>query len=274
MMNVLLSAKPYLNYHPMGSHDTIRQVLIRLQQGTLTPEEAAREIEGLRIEAIGDIARIDLGRTVRCGVPEVVIGEGKENGHLAEIAIRCVGIAGRCIITRISPAQRAYLGERTAGTGIALDDHPGARMLVLSRCPPVARTGGVVGIITAGTADIQVAEEARVIAEEMGCRVCTAYDVGAAGIHRLFPAIRDLLDAHVIIVAAGREGTLPAVVAGLVDRPVIGVPVSTGYGYMGHGKAALASMLQSCSVLSVVNIDAGFTAGAFAARIANMVVSA
>ncbi|MDD1712192.1 MAG: nickel pincer cofactor biosynthesis protein LarB [Methanoregulaceae archaeon] len=257
----------------MGPYETIRQVLLRFQQGTLSPEEAAREIEGLRIEAIGDFAQVDLGRTVRCGVPEVVLGEGKENGHLAEIAIRCVEVAGRCIITRISPEQRVYVEDRIASMGITLEDHPVARLIVLSRCPPVACTGGVVGIITAGTADIRVAEEARVIAEEMGCRVSTAYDVGAAGIHRLFPAIRDLLDAHVFIVAAGREGTLPAVVAGLVDRPVIGVPVSTGYGYMGQGKAALASMLQSCSVLSVVNIDAGFTAGAFAARIANMVVT-
>jgi NCAIR mutase (PurE)-related protein len=134
-------------------------------------------------------------------------------------------------------------------------------------------TGGIVGIITAGTSDIRVAEEARVVAEEMGCRVLTAYDVGAAGIHRLFPALQDLLEAKVLVVAAGREGTLPAIVAGLVDRPVIGVPVSTGYGYMGKGEAALASMLQSCSVIAVVNIDAGFTAGALAARIANMAVS-
>jgi hypothetical protein len=145
-------------------------------------------------------------------------------------------------------------------------------MAVLSRGDPVSPTGGVVAIITAGTSDIRVAEEARVIASEMGCTVCTAYDVGAAGIHRLFPAIRKCREAHVFVVAAGREGTLPAVVAGLVDRPVIGVPVSTGYGYMGKGRAALASMLQSCSVLAVVNIDAGFTAGAMAARIANMVV--
>jgi hypothetical protein len=103
----------------------------------------------------------------------------------------------------------------------------------------------------------------------MGCEVRTAYDVGAAGIHRLFPALKPLLSAQVFIVCAGREGTLPSVVAGLVDKPVIGVPVSTGYGYMGEGRAALASMLQSCSVIAVVNIDAGFTAGAFAARIAN-----
>ncbi len=143
-------------------------------------------------------------------------------------------------------------------------------MLVLSTGKSPKPTGGIVGIITAGTSDIRVAEEAKIIAEEMGCTVRTAYDVGAAGIHRLFPALKPLLDAHVFIVCAGREGTLPSIVAGLVDKPVIGVPVSVGYGYMGEGRAALASMLQSCSVLSVVNIDAGFTAGAFAARIANL----
>ncbi len=119
----------------------------------------------------------------------------------------------------------------------------------------------MVGIVTAGTSDIPVAEEARAVAEEMGCTVRCAYDVGAAGIHRLFPALKDLLDCHVFVVAAGREGTLPAVVAGLVDRPVIGVPVSTGYGFRGAGQAALGSMLQSCSVIAVVNIDAGFVGG-------------
>jgi NCAIR mutase (PurE)-related protein len=143
-------------------------------------------------------------------------------------------------------------------------------VLVLSRGSTPSLTGGIVAIITAGTSDIRVAEEAKTIAEEMGCVVRTAYDVGAAGIHRLFPALQPLLDAHAFIVCAGREGTLPAVVAGLVDKPVIGVPVSTGYGYMGEGRAALASMLQSCSVIAVVNIDAGFTAGAFAARIATL----
>lgn len=104
----------------------------------------------------------------------------------------------------------------------------------------------------------------------MGCEVKTSYDVGAAGIHRLFPAIKEMLDVDAYVVCAGREGTLPTVIAGLVSKPVIGVPVSVGYGYMGQGQAALAGMLQSCAVLTVVNIDAGFTAGAFAARIANM----
>jgi hypothetical protein len=110
------------------------------------------------------------------------------------------------------------------------------------------------------------------IAEEMGCSVTSIYDVGVAGIHRLFPELTKLIGNGVdaVVVAAGREGTLPAVVAGLVDAPVIGVPVSTGYGAGGKGEAALLSMLQSCSVLTVVNIDAGFVAGAFAARIANL----
>ncbi|MBU3966174.1 MAG: AIR carboxylase family protein, partial [Euryarchaeota archaeon] len=123
-----------------------------------------------------------------------------------------------------------------------------------------------------GTADIPVSEEAKEIAVEMGCTVSTIYDVGVAGIHRLFPELGKLVSEGVdaIVVAAGREGTLPAIVAGLVDVPVIGVPVSTGYGAGGKGEAALLSMLQSCSVLAVVNIDAGFVAGAFAARIANL----
>ena len=134
------------------------------------------------------------------------------------------------------------------------------------------RTGGRVGILSAGTADIAVAEEAKVIAEEMGCSAAAVYDVGVAGIHRLFPELSKLVEGGVdaLVVAAGREGTLPAIVAGLVDVPVIGVPVSTGYGAGGKGEAALLSMLQSCTVLTVVNIDAGFVAGAFAARIANL----
>jgi pyridinium-3,5-biscarboxylic acid mononucleotide synthase len=253
----------------------LRDALNRLNNGQISLDEAVKEIEGLRIDAVGDFARLDLGRQLRCGIPEVVLAEGKEPDHLAEIAIHHAEVAGRCLISRVTPMQQDIIREKSRQKGLHFRCHEAAKMVVLSApgAPAPVATGGVIGIITAGTSDIGVAEEAKVIAEEMGCRVCTAYDVGAAGIHRLFPAIKDLLDAHVFIVAAGREGTLPAVVAGLVDRPVIGVPVSSGYGYMGQGRAALASMLQSCSVIAVVNIDSGFTAGAFAARIANMVVS-
>lgn len=255
----------------MPADSDLRDVLEQFREGALSLEEASSRIAGLRIEAVGDLANLDLGRRVRCGVPEVILGEGKEAGELSQISVACAKAQGRCLVSRINPHQHAVLQEEAGKEGIQYVFHERARIAVLSTGAGVERTGGIVAVLTAGSSDIGVAEEARVIAEEMGCRTCFAYDVGAAGIHRLFPALRKCMEAHVMVVAAGREGTLPAVVAGLVDRPVIGVPVSTGYGYMGQGRAALASMLQSCSVLAVVNIDAGFTAGAFAARIANMV---
>jgi len=254
----------------MVPNPILQQVLSRYKSGDISLESAAEEIEGIRLDHIGDFACIDLGRAMRCGMPEVVLAEGKDPAHLAQIAVRHAEATGRCIITRVIPEQVVSIKNFAENKGIEIHYHEAGRVLVLAMGAAPKLTGGVVAVITAGTSDITVAEEAKIIAEEMGCEVRTAYDVGAAGIHRLFPALKPLLTAHVFIVCAGREGTLPAVVAGLVDKPVIGVPVSTGYGYMGQGRAALASMLQSCSVIAVVNIDAGFTAGAFAARIANM----
>jgi len=254
----------------MPANRALQDLLDQYRTGELSAEAAAEAIEGLRLERVGDFACLDLGRTVRCGMPEVVLAEGKDPGHLAEIAVRLAKAAGRCVVTRVSPEQALAVRSRAGEENVPVEHREAGRVLILGSAPAPAKTGGIVGIITAGTSDIRVAEEARAIAEEMGCEVKIAYDVGAAGIHRLFPALKPLLSAHAFIVCAGREGTLPAVVAGLVDKPVIGVPVSVGYGYMGQGQAALASMLQSCSVVAVVNIDAGFTAGAFAARIANM----
>jgi len=248
----------------------LNDVLKRYKKGEISLDAAAEEIDGLRLERVGEFACIDLGREVRCGMPEVVLAEGKTPDQVAEIAVHHTESAGRCIITRVSPDQVMRVQDLVSGKGLTIEHRKEGRVLVVSKGGGPKPTGGIIAIITAGTSDIPVAEEAKVIAEEMGCTVRTAYDVGAAGIHRLFPALKPLLDAHTFIVCAGREGTLPAVVAGLVDKPVIGVPVSTGYGYMGEGRAALASMLQSCSVIAVVNIDAGFTAGAFAAKIANM----
>ncbi|MDN7023958.1 nickel pincer cofactor biosynthesis protein LarB [Methanoculleus sp. FWC-SCC1] len=255
----------------MSPNTALRDILHGYRNGTITEDDALAAIEGFRIEMLEGMARIDTGRAVRCGMPEVVLAEGKDPEVFAEIMLTHTAAAGRCIATRVSPEQAGVLTERIRPTDLTLDYREAARALVLGDRPAPAPKGGIVAILTAGTSDIRVAEEARLIAEEMGCEVRTAYDVGVAGIHRLFSAMKDLIPAHVFIVAAGREGTLPAIVSGLVDRPVIGVPVSTGYGYMGAGEAALASMLQSCSVLSVVNIDAGFTAGAFAAQIANLV---
>lgn len=253
----------------MVPNPSLQDVLARYKDGKITLENASEEIEGLRLERLGDFACIDIGRSVRCGMPEVILAEGKDTAHLTSIATRVAETAGRCIITRVTPEQAGQLQQEAKASGLIVDYREAGRVMVLSKEARPKPTGGIVAIITAGTSDIRVAEEAKVTAEEMGCEVRTAYDVGAAGIHRLFPALKPLLPAHVFIVCAGREGTLPSVVAGIVDKPVIGVPVSTGYGYMGQGRAALASMLQSCSVITVVNIDAGFTAGASAARIAN-----
>ena len=198
-------------------------------------------------------------RVERCGVPEVVLAEGKDTDSLVKIMYSYVRAAGRVLASRISPDQvNAVLTDLPAG--ITADYREICRILILSDGTVPEPSGGTVAIVTAGTSDIRVAEEARAIAEEMGAEVLTAYDVGVAGIHRLFPALEKLRNADIYIVCAGREGTLPSVVAGLVNKPVIGVPVS-----------ALASMLQSCAAITVVNIDAGFTAGAVAARTAALI---
>jgi NCAIR mutase (PurE)-related protein len=250
----------------------LKRILQAAYDHELSPDEALAHLNARGAVPVGSVACLDISRKTRCGVPEVILAEGKEPDHLRSIVKSYVASAGRCIISRLDPELAVSLMEWARVEGVTSAWSDVGRVLVLSKETTIEKTGGMVGIITAGTSDIRVAEEAGIIAEEMGCEVKRAYDVGVAGIHRLFPVLDDFSGCHAFVVAAGREGTLPSVVAGLVDRPVIGVPVSTGYGYMGAGQAALASMLQSCSVLTVVNIDAGFVAGAFAAMIANQVV--
>lgn len=220
---------------------------------------------------VGDIAKLDLAREGRTGIPEVILAEGKLDEHLAPIVKTFVERKGRALVSRLAPERV----ELFAGLGLDLSYHKEARLLVASRDGAApARTGGRVLVLAAGTADVPVAEEARLVAEEFGCETRHHYDVGVAGIHRLFPTLDDAQWADVVIVAAGREGALAPVVSGLVDRPVIGLPVSVGYGMGGRGEAALLTMLQACSPLTVVNIDAGFVAGACAAQIANRVAGA
>lgn len=269
-MEYYYTSPSYFCYQVMLPNAAIRDILRMYCNGEVSEDEATAAIEGLRIEVLDGMARIDTGRGARCGMPEVVLAEGKEPAVFAEIMLAQAKATGRCVATRVFPEHIKALQARLPPE-IRMEHREAARAVILSTEGASSRDcqGGTVAILTAGTSDIPVAEEAKVIAEEMGCIVRTAYDVGVAGIHRLFSALQDLVPADVFIVIAGREGTLPAIVAGLVDRPVIGVPVSTGYGYMGGGEAALASMLQACSVLAVVNIDAGFTAGAFAAQIAH-----
>jgi NCAIR mutase (PurE)-related protein len=245
----------------------MRDLLERYAKGEISLDEALGQIKLLSCRTLGDMAKLDIGRADRIGVPEGILAEGKDKNDLAEIALAHLEETGSVIITRISPEQLRILKKKELPHGAVFEYNLRARTAVL-RASERKQGSGKVGILAAGTADIPVAEEAKVVAYEMGCKVVSEYDVGVAGIHRLFPCLEKMMNVDAIVVAAGREGTLPAVVAGIMEAPVIGLPVSTGYGIGGNGVAALMSMLQSCSVLTVVNIDAGFIAGAYAAKIA------
>jgi len=217
-------------------------------------------------------ARPDLYRDGRKGVPEIVLTNTKTVEQSLSIAATFLRETGRAILSRVPSELERALFE-TYGSGDCLEWYPASRTAIL-RAPggTVQPTGGRVGVITAGTSDQPVAEEAAIVCQEMGCEVETIYDVGVAGLHRLFPPLERLLDSDVdvIIVAAGMDGALPSVVSGLVDVPVIGLPTSIGYGMGGKGEAALLTMLQTCSPgLAVVNIDNGVGAGAMAGLIAN-----
>ncbi len=193
---------------------------------------------------------------------------------------------GRAILSRVSPELEARLrcefGDHVgdeSGDDVAFDWYPGARAAVLRRPgTDVPRTGGQVGVLTAGTSDLPAAEEAALICREMGCEVYTTFDVGVAGLHRLFGPLYEMLDEHqvdVLVVAAGMDGALPSVVSGLSDVPVIGLPTAVGYGVGGNGVAALYSMLQTCAPgMAVVNVGNGVGAGAMAGLIANRAAAA
>ena len=220
--------------------------------------------------------RPDVQREQRKGVPEVIFGETKDIDQIVSMTRMLLDKTGRTIISRVPTEAIEVLRDVFSTYHVRV--YGTARAVVISE-PDYAlrRTGGQVGVISAGTSDIPVAQEAALIAEEMGCEVTCVYDVGVAGLHRLLEPLRNLLSKEVdaIIVAAGMDGALPSVVAGLVPVPVIGLPTSVGYGMGGKGVAALLSMLQTCAPgLSVVNIDNGVGAGITAAMIANRVARA
>ena len=224
-----------------------------------------------KIKEIDDIAKLDIYRDKRCGIPEVIFAENKEPKWLIRILIEMTKERGYAIATRVN---KKYLGEikRKLPPSLKLRHYEEARIITVSKAnyewpKQIAK----VGLVAAGATDIFVAEEAKIIMELLGCKVISVYDVGVAGIHRLLSPLEEMLklDVSCIVVVAGMEGTLPTVVKSLVDVPVIGVPSSTGYGYGGKGESALMTMLQSCSPgLVVVNIDNGFGAGAAAVLIA------
>ena len=227
-----------------------------------------------------DFASPDFGRYDRKGIPEVILANRKTIDQSLAIARAFLERTGRAILSRVGPELEARLREEFAGTA-ELDWRPGCRCAVLRAAGAAARpwgatpapTGGRVGILTAGTSDIPAAEEAALIAREMGCEVFAANDAGMAGLHRLLEPLREMLEEHdvdVLVAAAGMDGALPSVVAGLATVPVVGLPTPVGYGHGGDGEAALSAMLQSGAPgLCVVNIDNGIGAGGIAGMIAN-----
>jgi NCAIR mutase (PurE)-related protein len=253
---------------------SLKEVLEKVANKEITPKQAEKILKLSAIDQVGCLARLDGNREIRRGVPEIILAEGKSANDIADIAKKMVEKTGRVILSRCS-AEQVEAVEKVFGKEIIFQLNDKAKMLVVKKKNfSSCKTGGKVAILTAGTSDISVAEEAKVVAEEMGCDALSYYDVGVAGIHRLLEPMRDILsnDADVVVVVAGREGALASVVSGLVDVPVVAVPTSNSYGFGGKGVGALMAMLQACSLgLAVVNIDSGVAAGAVAALIANRV---
>lgn len=231
---------------------------------------------GLRDGQAGGTVRADVGRESRKGVPEVILADRKRPDDSLAAVQAFLDARGRAILSRTPDALIEQL--RAAYSECAFEVFGRGGVVIIKRpdfVPPPP--GGRVGVLTAGTSDIPFAEEAQVVAAEMGCEVFAFYDVGVAGIHRLAEPLSVLREQGVdaIIVAAGMDGALPSVVSGLVDVPVIGLPTPIGYGLGGEGVAALMTMLQTCAPgLTVVNIGNGVGAGATAALIANRVAAA
>jgi len=250
-----------------------REILEKIYKNEITVEEAEILLSKNNIEVVDEFLRFDIFREQRTGIPEIVYAETKSPKNVAEIVKKVVLKKEILLISRTTEKHVKKLKEiEESLKEFSFEYGPEERFCLVKKSGyNLKKENGKVGIITAGTSDIPVATEAKVVAEMMGCETILINDVGVAGLHRLFEPLNSLLkeEVDVLIVAAGMEGALPTVVAGLVDIPVIGLPISTGYGFGGKGQTALMSMLQTCALgLAVVNIDAGVSAGAFAAKIA------
>jgi NCAIR mutase (PurE)-related protein len=237
-------------------------VLKNVQDGKVNVDEAVERLKTLPFEDLG-FAKVDHHRNIRNGYPEVVYCEGKTNEQIKAIILRLMEKNNNIMATRAD----ASVFEEVKGITEDAVYYESARIIVVKR-REVKKSVKTIAVVTAGTSDIPVAEEAAVTAETMGNSVIRVYDVGVAGIHRLFAKSEILLKANVLVVVAGMEGALASVVAGMVDKPVIAVPTSVGYGANFGGLSALLTMLNSCaSGIGVVNIDNGFGAGFLAAMI-------
>ena len=237
-------------------------ILKNVKTGKLTVDQAIKELSVLPYEEM-DFAKVDHHRNVRVGFPEVIFGRGKTVAQIASIAAAMSRHSKRILITHASPeaftAVRAEIKDAKY--------NPVSKTIVVNRTPNKSPRPGIT-VITGGTADIPVAEEAAVTAELMGNKVEKIFDIGVAGIHRMFDNLPQIRKARVLIVVAGMEGALPGIICGLVSVPVIAVPTSVGYGASFDGLAPLLTMLNSCAPgIAVVNIDNGFGAGYLAGLI-------
>jgi NCAIR mutase (PurE)-related protein len=243
--------------------ESLKELLRSVSEGRVTPDEAAERLRHMPFEDLG-FAKLDHHRSIRCGFPEVIFCQGKTTEQIVTIITRMTDHGHAVLATRAAP--EVYEAVRALHPQAIY--HKAARAIVLQGRQKCPRHEGLVAIVSAGTSDQPVAEEARVTAEVMGCRTEPFYDVGVAGIHRLLAHTEALAKATVVIVVAGMEGALASVVGGLVDVPVVGVPTSVGYGASFQGLAPLLTMLNSCAAgIGVVNIDNGFGAGYLAALI-------
>jgi NCAIR mutase (PurE)-related protein len=243
--------------------DRLRDLLESVASSRVPVEEAVRELRELPFRTLG-FAHADTHRHLRTGFPEVVLGEGKTPEQIAAILVELAKGGSTVLATRVSPEAAAVVRAAVP----AARHFPVPRAIVVGPTPLPERGRGTIAVVSAGTADIPIAEEAALTAELAGNRVERVFDVGVAGLHRLI-AHRSIIEAaEIVIVVAGMEGALPSVVAGLFARPVIAVPTSVGYGASLGGIAALLAMLTSCAAgVSVVNIDNGFGAGQLAAML-------
>ncbi|MFQ5894472.1 MAG: nickel pincer cofactor biosynthesis protein LarB [Nitrospinota bacterium] len=233
----------------------LRHLLEGVRRGELSTEEALAQLRSLPFEDLG-FAKVDNHRPLRSGYPEVVFAQGKTPEQVVSIVEHLAGHHEDVLVTRVEPPAAAALQSAFPSCEV----HPPARIVVVNPAQGRARVGNI-AVVSGGTADMPVAEEASVTAETFGSRVNRMYDVGVAGLHRLLSQKQALFEANVVVAVAGMDGALGSVVAGMVDKPVIAVPTSVGYGASFGGLAALLGMLNSCaSGVSVVNIDNGFGA--------------
>lgn len=244
--------------------EALQSLLEAVAAGEMNPATALEKLKYFAIEPVGDFAKIDRHRTLRTGFPETIWGPGKTPEQIADIMNAMRQRQSVVMVTRVEPETYAQLSERVPD----LHYYSAARICAIAPETIELQSQGTLGLISAGTADLPVAEEAAVTAQLSGFRVKRFWDVGVSGIHRLLEHREAIAQADVLIVVAGMEGALPSVVAGLVDCPTIAVPTSIGYGASFDGLAPLLTMLNSCAAgVGVVNIDNGFGAAILAGQI-------